>query len=125
MSTNPLKLYTLATCDSCRSASKWLKAQGMAFDEVAIRETPPSPAELQAMLAAYDGEVRKLFNTSGRDYRDQQLGEKLPTLTAGAALGLLAKNGNLVKRPFAIGGGVHLVGFNAATWAAAFPAGRR
>jgi arsenate reductase len=115
-----LKIYTLATCDSCRSATKWLKAQGIAHAEQAIRETPPSVAELRLMLAAYDGEIRKLFNTAGRDYRDQQLGEKLPALSVDAALGLLENNGNLVKRPFLIGGGVHLVGFNAATWADAF-----
>lgn len=125
MSTAPLNVYTLSTCDSCRSATKWLKAQGITFAEIAIRETPPSAAELRAMLAAYDGEIRKLFNTSGRDYRDQQLGEKLPTLSADAALGLLAKNGNLVKRPFAIGGGVHLVGFNAAAWTEALAPRRR
>jgi arsenate reductase len=125
MSTAMLKLYTLATCDSCRSATKWLKAQGAAFEEIAIRETPPSAAELKAMLAAYNGEVRKLFNTSGRDYRDQQLGEKLPGLSVDEALGLLGKNGNLVKRPFAIGDGVHLVGFNAATWTDALASRRR
>ena len=113
-----LKIYTLSNCDSCRAAAKWLRAQGIAFEEHAIRETPPTAAELRTMLAAYDGEVRKLFNTSGRDYRDQQLGEKLPTLAPAAALALLAGNGNLVKRPFLIGPGVAIVGFDAAAWAA-------
>lgn len=114
-----LKLYTLANCDTCRRAVKWLRAHKVAFEERAIRETPPSPAELRAMLAAQRGELRKLFNTSGGDYREQKLGEKLPSLTEAAALALLAGNGNLVKRPFAIGGGAALVGFDEAGWAAA------
>lgn len=113
-----LKLYTLSNCDSCRAATKWLRAQGIAFEERAIRETPPTAAELRTMLAAYNGEVRKLFNTSGRDYRDQKLGEKLPSLAPAAALALLAGNGNLVKRPFLIGPGTAIVGFDAAVWAA-------
>ena len=113
-----LKLYTLSNCDTCRAATKWLRQQEIAFAEHAIRETPPSASELRSMLAAYGGEVRKLFNTSGRDYRELKLGEKLPDLTVPAAVGLLSANGNLVKRPFLIGDGVALVGFDADAWKA-------
>ncbi len=114
-----LTVYTLSNCDTCRRAVKWLHAHRVPFTERAIRETPPSPAELRAMLAAQGGARGKLFNTSGRDYRDQKLGEKLPTLTDAAALALLAANGNLVKRPFAIGAGVALVGFDETAWTTA------
>lgn len=112
-----LKVYTLANCDSCRRAVQWLRAQGIAFEEKAIRETPPGLAELRVMLAAHGGERRKLFNTAGRDYRALKLGERLETLSDTEALALLAGNGNLVKRPFAIGRGIALVGFDTAAWA--------
>lgn len=75
-----LKVYTYANCDTCRRAVKWLRAEGLAFDERAIRETPPTTAELKTMLAAQGGVLRKLFNTSGKDYRDQKIGEQLPEL---------------------------------------------
>jgi arsenate reductase len=65
-----LKVYTYANCDTCRRAVKWMRAHDLAFTEHPIRETPPTPAELRAMLAAQGGELRRLFNTSGRDYRD-------------------------------------------------------
>lgn len=117
-----LKVYTLSNCDTCRKAVKWLRAHGVAFAEHAIRTTPPTPGELAAMLAAYRGERRRLFNTAGGDYRAQRLGEQLPGLSDAAALGLLAGNGNLVKRPFAIGAGVALVGFDEAAWTAALAA---
>jgi len=113
-----LKVYTLANCDTCRQAVKWLRAEGVSFEERAIRETPPSAAELRAMLAAKAGAVRKLFNTAGRDYRDLKLGEKLDAMSEAEALALLAGNGNLVKRPFAIGPGVALTGFDEAAWRA-------
>ena len=115
-----LKVYTLSNCDTCRKAVKWLRARGVDFEERAIRETPPSVAELRTVLAAYGGELKKLFNTAGGEYRAQQLGEKLPTLSEAQALALLASNGSLVKRPLAVGGGVALVGFGEAAWAAAF-----
>lgn len=114
-----ITVYTYANCDTCRRAVKWLRAEGVAFTERPIRETPPTPAELRTMLAAQGGALRKLFNTSGQDYRAQKLGEKLPGLSETAALGLLAGNGNLVKRPFLLGPGVGLVGFDEAAWAAA------
>ncbi len=116
-----LTVYTYANCDTCRRAVKWLRAEGVAFVEKPIRETPPTVPELRAMLAHLGGAdaLRKLFNTSGRDYREMKLGEKLPALTEAQALALLAANGNLVKRPFALGKNVGLVGFEEKTWSAA------
>jgi arsenate reductase len=114
-----LKIYTYANCDTCRRAVKWLRAHKLDFAEHPIRETPPSPAELRTMLAAHGGELRRLFNTSGRDYREQKLGEKLPAMSESAALALLAGNGNLVKRPFLLGRRVALTGFDEATWTSA------
>ena len=115
-----LKIYTLSNCDTCRSALKWLRARGIEFEERAIRETPPSPAELREMLQAKNGEFRPLFNTAGRDYRDQKLADKMPGMTASGALLLLAENGNLVKRPFVVGDGIALVGFDEKAWGLAF-----
>lgn len=114
-----LKVYTYAKCSTCRNAVKFLKAAKISFQEIPIRETPPSLHELKEMLTAKDGEVRKLFNTSGLDYKAMGLSTKLPAMKQSEALGLLAKNGNLVKRPFAIGEKVHLIGFDEAAWKSA------
>ena len=114
-----LRIYTLSNCDTCRAATKWLRSHDIPFEERAIRETPPSSGELGAALAANGGELRKLFNTAGRDYREQKLGDKLPGMAVPAALTLLAGNGNLVKRPFLIGDRVALMGFNEHAWAVA------
>jgi arsenate reductase len=113
-----LKIYTLANCDTCRKATKWLRAHAVAFEERAIRETPPTVSELRTALGANGGDVRKLFNVAGGEYRAQRLGEKLPAMSEAAALGLLAGNGSLVKRPFLVGEGIALVGFDAAAWSA-------
>lgn len=119
-----LTVYTYANCDTCRRAVKWLRAHEIAFVEKPIRETPPTPAELRTMLARLGGAgaLKKLFNTSGVDYRAQKIGEKLPALSEAEAIALLAGNGNLVKRPFALGAGakgVGLVGFDESVWTVA------
>lgn len=111
-----LTLYTLRNCSTCRAAVKWLEAHQIAYREKPIRETPPGVAELRTMLAGQQGELRRLFNTSGREYRALGLAEKLPRMTEAEALGLLAGNGHLVKRPFLLGSGVALVGFDEKTW---------
>jgi arsenate reductase len=111
-----LKVYAYKNCDTCRKALKFLRSNDVPFQEVPIRETPPSKAELRAMLAAQDGQLRKLFNTSGGDYKALGLSAKLPGFSESEAVDLLASNGNLVKRPFVIGSGVHLVGFDEEAW---------
>lgn len=112
-----LKLYTLSNCDTCRKAAKWLRARGVEFEERAIRETPPTAAEVRAMVKAQGGELKKVFNAAGGEFREQKLAEKLPTMSEQDAVALLTTNGSLVKRPFLIGAGVGLVGFKEQEWA--------
>ncbi|MCF6285004.1 MAG: arsenate reductase family protein [Candidatus Hydrogenedentes bacterium] len=115
-----LKIYIYKNCGTCKKALKWLDAHDLSYDDVPIRDTPPKVAELKTMLAAMDGNIKKLFNTAGQDYRTLNMKEKLPTLSEKEALELLASNGNLVKRPFILGDGAATVGFKEAVWAALF-----
>lgn len=116
-----ITVYTYKNCDTCRKAIKWLAAQGLAFEERPIRDTPPSTAELRAMLGHLGGERRRLCNTSGGDYRSEKLGDILDTLSETDFLARLAANGNLIKRPFLLRAAppLGLVGFNDVAWKAA------
>ena len=66
------------------------------------------------MLAYCDGELRRLFNTSGQLYRELKI--KLPSLSTSEATDLLAGNGMLVKRPFLLLKDTGLVGFREDEW---------
>lgn len=111
-----LRLHEYQGCDTCRRAKKFLAARGLAFDTIPIREQPPTKAELKRMLANYGGELRRLFNTSGTDYKAMKLAERLPKLTVDEALALLAANGNLVKRPFVLTEKGGVLGFKESEW---------
>ncbi|MCW8947339.1 MAG: Spx/MgsR family RNA polymerase-binding regulatory protein [Sedimenticola sp.] len=111
-----LRAYLYSNCSTCRKAKKYLTDQQIAFEEIPIREQPPSLAELEQMLAAYDGDIRKLFNTSGQDYRKGDYKEKLKSMSVKQALSALAANGNLIKRPFLISDNTALVGFKPDQW---------
>ena len=110
-----LRVYAYAGCDTCRKALTFLAEHKVAHEVVPIREQPPTPAELRAMLR-HVGELRRLFNTSGQDYRAMKLGERLPSMSEEEALALLAANGNLVKRPFALTKTAGVVGFKPDEW---------
>ena len=71
------------------------------------------------MLKAYQGDIRRLFNTSGMDYRSMGLKDKLPQMSSKEAIQLLTENGNLVKRPFLLAGDFKAVGFKESDWAEA------
>ncbi|MDX1679188.1 MAG: arsenate reductase family protein [Akkermansiaceae bacterium] len=111
-----IKIYVYAKCSTCRKALEWLEGQGIPFEAHPIRETPPSIQELRHALDQFGGEIRKLFNTSGMDYRAMGLKDQLPTMGKDEALKLLHSNGNLVKRPLVIGKDFALAGFKPAVW---------
>ncbi len=111
-----LTVYCYQKCSTCRDALRWLDGRSIAYQVKAIRETPPTHAELAAALKAAGGDLRKIFNTSGIDYRTLGLKDRLPAMSETAAFELLSKNGNLVKRPFLIGDGKVLVGFKEPEW---------
>ena len=115
-----LKVYLYKNCSTCRDAKKWLLGKGIAFQELPIRETPPSPAELKAMVAAQGGKLSAVFNTSSGDYRELGLKDRLPTMTDEEAFALQQTNGNLVKRPFVLTAKGGVVGFNEDEWGRLF-----
>ncbi len=111
-----MKVYLYAACGTCRKALKFLAAHHIPHTIVPIREQPPTKAELRRMLVHQGGAVRKLFNTSGQDYKRLNLKDQLPQLTTESALALLVSNGNLVRRPFALTEKAGLVGFKEEEW---------
>ena len=111
-----LQIHSYAKCSTCRDALAFLHERGLVPKVIPIREQPPTVAELQTMLRHLGGDRRKLFNTSGIDYRELGIKDQLPAMSDADAIDLLSKNGNLVKRPFVIGDGKALAGFKPETW---------
>ena len=111
-----LKIYEYKNCSTCQKALKFLDSKKNSYQKIPIRETPPTLAEIKKMLSFLNGDIKKLFNISGQDYRALDLKTKLPLMSEGQALELLSKNGNLIKRPFVITNNDGWVGFDEEAW---------
>ena len=111
-----MKLYLYEKCETCRKATRWLDEKKIDYQAIPIRDKPPTKKELTAMLKSHGGNLKKLFNTSSKDYREPELKARLPSLTEKEVIDLLNKQGNLIKRPFLVSDSKLLQGFQADLW---------
>lgn len=122
--TKRMKLYSYKSCSTCQKAVKFLESKKVQYESIAIIDHPPTINELKKMLAFIKiagGSIKSIFNTSGVQYRELEMAEKLNSgLTENEALKILSTNGKLIKRPFLLSDDFGLVGFRAETWAEAF-----
>ena len=105
-----IQFYQYIKCGTCRKAKKFLDQQKVAYKEIDIILNPPPKMVLKKAIAAYG--IKKLFNTSGMEYKEKKIKDKIGSMTDSQALDLLSKNGRLVKRPIVFDGGQITVGFN-------------
>jgi arsenate reductase len=103
-------------CSTCLKAIKWLDAHGLSYDKRDIVKETPTADELKAIHQKSNQPLRKLFNTSGKLYREQRLATKLPTMSEEEMYTLLASNGMLIKRPLLITDDQVLIGFKEDIW---------
>lgn len=111
-----LTYYGYPKCSTCRKAQKWLKDEGLQFEEVNLVETPPTAETLKEMIETSGLDMKKFFNTSGKVYREENLKDKLPKMSDDEKIDLLASNGMLIKRPIVFGNGKITVGFKEETF---------
>ncbi|MDH3689077.1 MAG: arsenate reductase family protein [Gammaproteobacteria bacterium] len=114
-----IKVYQYPRCSTCVKAIKFLDQRNITYRSIDITKQPPSKIELRKMLGYVNGEVKRLFNTSGQVYRELGLSTKLGSMKPQDAVDLLARNGKLVKRPFVLTETTGVIGFNEKQWEAA------
>lgn len=115
-----MKVYEYKNCSTCQKALKFLESKKVAFERIPIVDQPPSLTELKRMLVHLKdggGTFKNLFNTSGQQYRELGISEKIKAgMSEDEALKLLAKNGKLIKRPFLLTDKAGTVGFKQDVW---------
>lgn len=123
------KVYEYSNCSTCKQALKFLEKNGIPFEQIPIVDHPPTINELKHVLTAMKaqgGSIKNLFNTSGVQYRELAIAEKLKSgLSESDALKLLSENGKLIKRPFVVTKDSGTTGFKPETWSQFFKGSTR
>ncbi|MHB9056380.1 MAG: arsenate reductase family protein [Paludibacteraceae bacterium] len=103
-------------CNTCRKADKWLKDNHIAYNYRPIKDENPSYDELKIWKEKSGLPINKWFNTSGLLYKEQNLKDKVKTLTEDELLKILASDGLMVKRPVLVSDDKVLIGFKEEDW---------
>lgn len=104
-----ITFYWYPKCSTCRNAKRWLEEHEIPFEAIDMVTTPPQPEQLLAWIQSSEAPLTRFFNTSGMKYRELQLKEKVPTMTAQEAADVLATDGMLIKRPLLVSGDRFLI----------------
>lgn len=112
-----ISVYWHPNCSTCKKAVAFLKKYEIAHELHDLREKAPAKKDIAAMMHIFKDAPKKLFNVSGQAYREENLKDKLPSMTPKEMEDALAKNGLLIKRPFVLlENGMGLLGFDEKIW---------
>lgn len=113
-----LNIYWHPNCSTCKKAVKFLKEKNIDHALIDLREKAPSKTAITSMMKNnYTETPKKMFNTSGKVYREKGLKDKIADMSQKDMQNELAKDGLLIKRPFVLlKNGKGCVGFKEDEW---------
>ena len=111
-----IRLYGFKSCDTVRSAMKWLAANDIAFQFVDYRRDALDPDIIDDWFARTGWE--NVFNRNSTTFKELPDNEKVG-ITALRAKQMMLGETNLIKRPVLDTGNALLFGFRPAVWASA------
>ena len=111
-----MRIYYYPTCSTCKKALKWLDTNKIGYEKRHIVDAKLTTKEIEDIYRKSGLPIQKLFNTSGRVYKELNLKDKLKDMTEKEKLELLASDGMLLKRPILELEEKVLVGFKEKEW---------
>ena len=108
-------------CSTCKKAQAWLDDRQSSYEARDIKLQNPTEDELRQWHKKSGLPLKRLFNTSGLQYKALGLKDKLPAMSEEEQLRLLSTDGMLVKRPILVGEDFVLTGFRRLEWEEKLP----
>lgn len=104
-------VYGYSKCSTVKKALVFLENNGIQFTHIDNVTNRLDEKQLFDIFNMYDGDIKKIFNTSGNKYRELGLKDKLNTLTIDESIKILSSDGMLVKRPLLVNDNKLIIGF--------------
>ena len=106
-----MRVYYYPVCSTCKKALKWLDENEISYEKKHIVDAKLTTKEIEDIYKKSGLPIQRLFNTSGKVYKELQLKDKLKDMTEKEKLELLASYGMLLKRPILVNRDMALIGF--------------
>ncbi|MDP3844937.1 MAG: arsenate reductase (glutaredoxin) [Pseudomonas sp.] len=103
-----LTLYHNPSCSKSRGALEILEARGLSPKVVRYLDTPPSAAELQALLVKLGLPARQLLRTGEEAYKSLNLADA--SLSETQLIAAMVAQPKLIERPILIAGERAIIG---------------
>lgn len=106
-----MKIYCYNKCTTYKKALKFLNDHNIKYDYYEITHANFTNEDIKRIHEISNKDIKKLFNTSGKIYRELNLKEKIKTMKNNEKYELLSKNAMLIKRPILLCSDKAVIGF--------------
>jgi Spx/MgsR family transcriptional regulator len=103
-----LKFLQKSTCATCRKARRFLERRGYRLNYRDLAKERLSAAELEKLIGKHDHE--DFLNPHSEIFKIKKMRDKPPSRHE--AIGLMAKNPDLIRRPVIVAGGRVVIGYD-------------
>ena len=103
-----LQFFEKPTCETCQKARHFLEKRGYKLNYRNLIEERLSAAELEKMIGKRNHE--DFLRPSSALYREKNMKEKPPSRRE--AIGMMARNPELIRRPVIVAGGRVVIGYD-------------
>ncbi len=107
-----IRFYGYKKCGTSRKGEAAFNEKGKKYEFIDITVNPPSEEEIKKIHSQSGLPIQKLFNTSGKEYRDHKIKDKITSMSEKEIYSLLAGNGRLIKRPLVSDRKTSTIGFD-------------
>lgn len=105
-----IKLYSSASCTSCRKAKAWLKENGLEFEERNIMSDPLTKDEIIEILSMTETGTDEIISTRSKVY--EKLDVDFNDLSLNELVDIIEKHPSLLRRPLVFDESKFQVGYN-------------
>lgn len=103
-----ISIFHNPRCSKSRGALELLEERGIQPEVIRYLETPPSAAELRALLGKLGIDARQLLRTGEDEYKELQLAN--PALSDDQLIEAMVRHPKLIERPIVIVGDKAVIG---------------
>jgi Spx/MgsR family transcriptional regulator len=103
-----VKFFEKSTCATCRKARQFMEQRGYRLNYRDLVKDRLSAKELEKLIGNHDHE--DFLNPRSEVFRKKKMGKNPPSRRE--AIGLMAKNPDLIRRPVIVAGGRVVIGYD-------------